>query len=958
MKYNLHNQYVVNENVLPPRSNYTPFSDTNFSLVRTKSKEFHLLSKWKFQYFPCFEDELVKFEPTKEDVVPFNWQRRGYDYDQYLNTALPFPIEPPYILKDNPCGIYVTNYKVISKKGKYYLNFDGVDSCLYLFVNDEYVGYATISHVVNEFDITNYLNEGDNKIKVIVLKWCSGSYLEDQDKPRMSGIFREVYILNRPEDHIVDYRIESNMDGEIHFECDKEAEVTLYDQDKVLSSQVGKELTFVVKNPILWNAEDPYLYRLVIHYNGEYFEEKVGLRSVDIKDCVFRLNKTPFKIRGVNRHSATVNGYVETLEDLEKDIKLYKKFNINAVRTSHYPPLYGFTKLCDEYGLYVMLEADLETHEAAYYKGSNENFSDFSENKNYEEAYYQRIMRAFQMEKNRTSVIMWSLGNESGYSSSDEGYSNFTRIGNYIKEHDARPIHYESTILPWTDGEWYFRKEHVLSFYSRMYPPFRDIDRYFGGFYTKNHLDMEHRPFILCEYAFAAGNGSGDVKYFWDHYINKIPEFVGGFIWGWCDFGVMKDGKYLTGDDFHTVISSGNDCSYGLVDLDRSFLHSSLYEVGEAYSAFDVRNENNKFIIKNMHDFETLDKYQCKYQIKVNGEIKEERVLDIKGIKAKEERAFVIDEVNKYEGYVTIDFLLSDSRYDINSVRQVIIKDKYPLEEFKESKLDFKNNRVELNHASYDFDKNGLIKQIKVNDKVLLDSPMEICVYRAPTDNDVFEDKKWKQYYLHKASFRAISFKQEGNQLIAEGFVGFEYRVPVCKSKIIYTFDKDSKVKVEIIADINECIPPLPRFGVRFTLKKEFENVLYFGAGEIESYEDKHAASPVGLYKSSVDKMYVPYRRPQESGAHVFSRLVEIDNSYNHLKVTSESNFSFNVSKYDLYNLPFHSFELKESGHIYLNIDYRNNAIGSMAVNHPLNEPYTYTFTEKHLEFSFILDVK
>lgn len=955
MKYNLHNQYVVNENVLKPRCYYIPFTNKEFSYDKTKSSEVCLLSKWKFSYFPCFSDEIIKKTPIDDVVVPFNWQRQGYDYDQYLNTYIQFPCEPPYILMDDPCGLYQTNYIVKNKSGKYFINFEGVDSCFYLFINGKYVGYATISHVINEFDITKFLKKGNNIVKVVVLKWCAGSYLEVQDKLRQNGIFRDVYILNRPEDHIFDYKIEANKLGEIKCKFDKEVEISLYDKKKLLVTKKGKTINLKINNPILWNAENPYLYRLVISYNGEFIEEKIGFRSVEIRDCVLYLNDTPIKIRGVNRHSSTVNGYVESVDDLVKDLKLFKQFNINAVRTSHYPPHPLFPKLCEEFGIYVMLESDIETHVAAYYKMSNLNFSDITTNKNFEPMYFERIIRAYERDKNRTSVIFWSLGNESGYSQEDEGYSNFTRGAEYIIAHDGRPIHYEGTILPWKDGEWYHRKEHVLSVYSRMYPPYRDIDRYFDGFYTEKHLNMEKRPYIMCEYSHAMGNSCGDIKYFWDHYINKHPEFIGGFIWQWNNGGVLKDNKFSLGADYKTKLHAGNLCANGLVDIDRNFLHSSLYEVSEAYSPFDVVKKGEKIYIQNKRDFESLDDYSCVCEIKQNGLLIKSFDVDINNMKPKSNKLVKIPDYKVNSGYITLDFTLTNKKFKMVSYRQIVLSDNYPISKFEPNAIKAKNNVISFKNIRYVFNRHGLIEQIIFNDDNLLSSPMEVCVYRAPTDNDAEVYSKWKPWFLDMAKFYAFNVEYKEKKVVAEGFVAVPTRTPICKATITYEFNEKGNAKISIKAHVNEIMVALPRFGFRFPLNKSFKNLSYFGAGSLESYEDKHAHSPVGLYKTSVKNNEVPYVTPQESGAHAFTRMVELNNGKCFFKIERTKDFSFNASIYDLYNLPKHLFELKDSGNVYLNIDYRNSPVGSMSCNHILNFPFTYTITEKDIDFSFNL---
>ena len=797
-KFDLHNKFVINENVLKPRSFYIPFTDKKFSLNYEDSKEVTLLKKWKFAYKNAFTPKLINFEPEEEFEIPFCWQRKGFDYDQYLNYQTPFPCLPPYILKDNPCGIYVTEYQIENKKGKYYLNFDGVDSCLYLFVNGKYVGYSTISHSKAEYDITNFVSKGKNKIKVIVLKWCSGSYLEVQDKLRMSGIFREVYVINRPNDHIFDYKLTPNSKGKIEFEIDKPATIEIYDKSKLLAKKTGKSLVFSVKDPILWNAENPYLYKAIISYNGEFIEEKFGFRDVSIKNATLLLNNKPFKFRGVNRHSSTVNGYVETIDDLIKDLKLFKKFNINAVRTSHYPPHPLFPRLCDEYGIYLLLEADVECHVCDTSKDNKSDVNEFATDKCFQDMFFKRIVNAYERDKNRTSVVMWSLGNESGFSHMDDPYTNFEKPARYIKQRDNRPIHYEGSMKPEADGEWYFRKEDILDVYSRMYPPYRDLDRYINGFYTKRHNNCKTKPFVLCEYSHAMGNSCGDVSYFWDHYINKYPVFCGGFIWEWCNHGVYDGNKFLTGNDLDNSVRGaclGTFCADGLVDLDRKFLHSSLYEVSETYSPYKLNKIKNGIEIENVRDFESLDSFELKCVLEVNGKAVDEANLDIKGILPHEKRKFVFNKLSSLNGFVTITTHLVNKKLEIDSCHQVIFKNEYPVSNFNPVDFEFKNNTIKIGNKKVRINDKGMIDFIGESNNLLAKS-MYFSMFRAPLDNDEMFKNKWKDDYLDKISFYPISTEKVGKKIVVKGYNGFAYKAPASFVKLSYEFDSECDVRI------------------------------------------------------------------------------------------------------------------------------------------------------------------
>ena len=338
MKYNLHQKLIISDNAIPDRCFYIPYGKKPDNLYDfSLSDRLTLLTDWKFSYFKKFSDDIISAEASTPAKVPSVWQTYGVEPHCYLNARYPFPVDPPYILKDIPCAKYSTDYKIEKKIGKYYIDFEGVDSAYYLFVNGDYAGYSTVSHCRTEFDITDKLNVGLNEITVIVLKWCSGSYLECQDKLRMSGIFREVYILNRPEDHLFDYKITTNGNDTIVFSGDKECAVRLFDRDRFIEEKTGKEVSFFIKNAKLWTAETPDLYTLEIERNGEHIYEKVGIRNISIKNAVYRINDKPVKFKGVNRHSMTVNGYVESVDDMIKDILLMKKYNINDGRTVFIP---------------------------------------------------------------------------------------------------------------------------------------------------------------------------------------------------------------------------------------------------------------------------------------------------------------------------------------------------------------------------------------------------------------------------------------------------------------------------------------------------------------------------------------------------------------------------------------------------------------------------------------------
>ncbi len=954
-RYDLHNTLTTQVGALPSRSYYIPFEGEEFSLDLRASGQVSLLSEWKFSYFPSISDEVFDAEPTDEIKVPSCWQMLGYDGHQYTNSRYPFPYMPPYILKDIPCGVYKTIYELKAEGKRYYLNFDGVDCCYYVFVGSEFVGYSTVSHSHAEFDITDRLSVGENEIKVVVTKWGSVSYLEDQDKLRMSGIFREVYILERPEGHIVDYKIETDGSDTITFKADKAATVCLYDGEKKIGEASGATLSFKVEKPELWSAERPYLYRMVISLAGEYIEEKVGIRRIYADGPVLKLNGAPIKFRGVNRHSSTKSGYVESIEDMVKDLRLMKKYNINAVRTSHYPPHPVFLKLCDEYGIYVMDEADLESHGSLDKQGgyTGEFWSDIAENPEWREQTVHRAIRLYERDKNRTSVVMWSLGNEAGYANTDEGDSNFAYAALALKERDVRPIHYEGVYASAKTSGVIARhvKENIFDVYSRMYATFKDMLRFASGEIEENPLC---KPYVLCEYTHAMGNSCGDAEEYWD-IIYGHEIFCGAFVWEWCDHGVYdKDGRLLYGGDFGENLHNGSYCVDGLVDLDRERVHSSLYQISEVYSPYKAAYSDDIISITNMQDIESLDKFSLTLWVKRNGEVISSSILDISGIMPHATKDIKV-EVPELDGYVTLDLLLTDKVWGIESHRQFILSDRYPIKSLRKTPIADFDGVVTLGEYTAQFGKNGLISKITKGERVIAEN-MRLSIYRAHCGCDVKLQKVgkgWGTHFFDKAYFAKLKVEIEGGAIVTDGVLCYDSREPMVRARITYTFDEAGAISVGISADLAEYIPNPPKFGVVFELPTDFDRVRYFARGPKENYEDKLLYAPVGLYEANPYDMVFRYAVPQSSGNHTGARMAELSSESASLRVERDGDFCFTVTPYDELSLPKHDRDLVAADRLFLFIDYRQRGVGSASVGPALAE--RFSITEKHIDFDFNL---
>lgn len=563
----------------PHRSYYIPFAlqddicNTYEIIDRASSSRFLLLDgMWQIRQHNHVEDFELKETMETTIPVPSCVQLHGYDRIQYLNTRYPIPVTFPHLPYDNPCWHYRRNFHLEKEEGEsYYLNLEGVDSAFYLYINGEYKGYSQISHATSEFDITELIVSGENTIDILVLKWCVSTYLECQDKFRFSGIFRSVYLLKRPKEHITDYKIETILDGAdgvLIFRNESPISILLSMEQNEISVAVGESAEIIIKDVKTWTAEEPFLYTLTLCANGEKIVERVGFRQVTIDGKVFKINGQPVKLKGVNRHDFHCEtGATVRLEDMVHDIQLMKELYVNAVRTSHYPNSPEFYLLCDVYGLYVMDEADLEMHGASVCEGkhSDESWSFFAENDFFAPGITDRHRALVERDKNRSCVIIWSLGNESSFGKA------FFEGAAYIRERDnTRPIHYEGL----NGAEAKYHQSEYVDMWSMMYPSLEHLQEVLTS--------GETRPCVLCEYTHAMGNSSGDIAAYWDLIYNN-EQMMGAFVWEWADHGIKTEKGFLYGGDFGEVEHDGNFCIDGILTPDRK-LKSSALEMKAVYS--------------------------------------------------------------------------------------------------------------------------------------------------------------------------------------------------------------------------------------------------------------------------------------------------------------------------------------------------------------------------------------
>lgn len=935
MKLNYHTKVINQVNAMPLRSYYHIINEDKVEL-----KEF------KFAYYKKYEEEVLTVVPDKTIPVPSNWQILGYDSHQYTNTRYPFPLNPPYIDMDNPCGVYVTNYNVNNLKKNHYLNIDGADSCVYVIINNQLIGYSTVSHSQVEFDITPYLNIGDNEIRLIVFKWCSMSYLEDQDKFRMSGLFRDVYILRRNKDHIHDFKITSSYDensnvGTLIFNCDKECELTFNNETKK-----GNNLEFKVNNVHSWNCEDPYLYDLTIKYNDEIIQEQVGFRNIKVDGNVLLLNGKAIKFKGVNRHSSTVNGYVETIEDIINDIKIMKEHNINAIRTSHYPSHKELPYICDKEGIYLMMEADVETHGIVYKDGTyNEKYyNDLACDPIYHDAILHRQERMVARDKNRPSILIWSLGNEAGWG------QNFIDAAKLVKQLDpTRLVHYERSFIrntPAKGDEFDFALDckDCLDIYSRMYPSIEEMLN------MKGKLD---KPFILCEYSHAMGNSCGDLNDYEEVMLNE-KSYCGGFIWEFINHSIVDGDKLLYGGDFKEDPQDGNFCMDGLVGIDRR-LFPEINDVRNIFAYIRVSKiDDETYEVKNNKYFTTLDDVKCEVYFETYGmNLGFNEQIDITNIKPQSAKIIKVDKP-KHNGLLTINFKFTKNEKEIYQQQFILQKMVY----FSKDKVStVLKNSDEYIVNNFVINSDGMIKSCLIN-KDMFKEPSFININRAMIDNDrnMFW-RYWNTMRLNTAKFSVHNIEETDSEIKFYGSLN----TALCNiAQMCITYSSSSiGLKVHMSVKVADPIPFLPRFGMSLVLNDSFSEAFYLGYGPYESYIDKHQASRLSFYRLNVfskDNCF-NYPYPQESGSHYNTYEANITSKDNLLQICSNNAFSFQAIPFKVDEFENHAHLMNyNSNHSIINIDYKMSGVGSNSCGPELDKKYQ--LNEKEFEFEFYLNIK
>ena len=926
---------------------------------REASERFQLLSgAWDFAYYSSLHDvDLASalagagFDVQAKMPVPGCWQTNGFDRAQYITSPYPFLFDPPHVPYDNPVGIYRTSFTCVSAQETSFLYFEGADSCLYASLNGRFLGYAEGPHNTVGFDVTGLLRE-ENELTVCVLKWCSGSYLDDQDKIRLSGIFRDVYLIHRPRTYLRDFFAVTDDSG-LSLSCEIASpagmlRATLFDMggQRVCAAQTPAvpdvRLRLDVKNPRLWSAETPCLYTLRIELEDEWIEQRVGFRTVCIDRGVFKVNGRPVKLLGVNRHDMHPDrGYAVTLEDMRRDLAMMKHSNINCIRTAHYPNDPRFYRLCDELGFYVIDEADMETHGCYYIGDSDALMNDTS----YEAAILDREMRLVHRDKNAPCVIIWSMGNESGWGRTLE------KAARWIKAYDpSRLVHMESAF---SDQ----RRRAVRDCLAQVGPQY--VDMAATMYPSPERIDElltigeETRPLLLTEYCHAMGNSLGGMK----EYVERIfghPRMMGGCIWEWADHALRAPGgRFLYGGDFGEKKHHGNICADGLVNPDRK-AHSALDELRQAYAPVTLTRRSEDWIgLENRWSFLSTVGLEIEWTHLVNGcaqSVQRIACPAIEPLFAGEIRLPI--EPADCRGEQTLLAAIYDGEHEISRAHFLL----------KDGAFTPQRGHDAL-QAAY---RGGMLQSLASFGREMA-CDVRPVIWRAPLDNDRCIRLKWQSAdgeNIHVPCMTLRSVKQDGNELrTAFALGGMSYR-PALEGEI--RFAKLDEGTLEIAQDVRvraDYPAWLPRYGLCWRIPLDLHHVSYYGFGPGESYEDKQLASYPGWFEEDALREADGYLRPQESGSHAGARLVCLtDDQGKGLALYSAEAFSFSVQRHDADTLSeaAHPDELPKPQALYLYTDIRMSGVGSASVGPELPIEYRICPGERlsHTLYAAAIDLR
>lgn len=1011
------NLSVISINTEQPHATFVPYDDEKkvFEDDYNSSPYFKLLNgDWKFHWSKNPSERPTNFFEEGYNIsdwdtipVPGDWQMYGYDYPIYVNIKYPFPVDPPHVPHDfNPVGSYKTSFVIPDSWSgqQIFLHLGAVKSAFYCWVNGEKVGYSEGSKTPAEFNITPYIKNGDNTLSLEVYRWSDGSYLEDQDFWRMSGIERDVYLVATPAVRIRDFFVKAGLDsiyqnGTLDVEVevlnhdnkkvkDHLLEIKLYDQNNKeiygyyeeinLGKEEAKTYNFgsEIRNVLKWSAEHPNLYTLTMQLSdddGQLLQStgtRVGFRSVEVKDGQLLVNGQPVLLKGVNRHEHDgKTGHVISKEGMLKDIQMFKLNNINAVRTSHYPNDPYWYKLCDEYGIYVVDEANIETHGFGYDPDNTP-----ANKPEFLEPHLNRMRRLVERDKNHPSVIIWSMGNEAGDGPAFiEGYK-------WIKNRDSsRLVHYERAELSRK-----FNDIKHIDVISWMYARTWDLEKSYLGKFTD-------RPFFWCEYSHAMGNSNGDLADLWD-FVRSHRQMQGGFIWDWVDQGLLTTNEngeqyWGYGGDFEPegVYNDGNFCMNGLVNPDRT-PHPGLQEVKHQYQNAHIKKSDQEgtFDVFNEFFFTNLNQYDILWQLIEDGKIIHEG--NISNFDLPPQGTGTISPGYDYkfkEGkeYFINFYVKTKSPSTFLPKGYVIASDQIMLQhgamaqqtDNAEKELNVKENGQSIDvsgdNFSIGFDKSsGALTSFKLDDQELVKEPLKINFWRAPTDNDFGNGmqercKVWREASYHQnVSSVELAEQSKANAKIIQ-HINFDGLMST--GSITYNINSSGEIQVDVAFDYQDKdseLPEMPRFGINWILPEGLNQVEWYGRGPHENYWDRKSSAFVGRYAMDVQEIGYPYIRPQENGYRTDIRWLELKDENNKgLRIEGLPYVSFSahhnlIEDFDagMEKSQRHNIDVKPKPLVSLNVDYRQSGVGGD--NSWGARPFPqYTLYPETLEYSFII---
>lgn len=995
------NHQIDGINRMPARAHFLTFPSKEKALLNNNRYTHafkNLNGVWKFMFLdaPEYSPEGFfnsDFDVTKMDdiTVPGNWQLQGYGKMHYSDLWYNFPINPPYVPTENPTGIYKRTFFVEEsyRDKKIIIRFCGVDSAYHLWINGKEVGYSKVARNESEFDITDLIRVGEeNDVTVRVYQWSDGTYLEDQDMWWESGIFRDVELIGVPKDGINDYKVIADLDDEYKngifkveafLRTTKEVNVTFELVDagentvftKTVVAKEGKAcIDEVIADVNHWTAETPYLYKLfmTVEDDGQIVEvipQNVGFRNIRLNGETFLVNGVAIKFKGVNRHDySPQNGRVVSREEIEKDIILMKEFNINAIRTSHYPNSYYLYDLCDEYGMYLIAETDLECHGFEL----TGDYKWITDDPSWELAYVSRMTRMIERDKNHPAIIFWSLGNESAFG------CNFRKMTDVAHEMDpTRLVHYE--------GDFDVESADV---YSTMYTWIENPKK---PYLMKDIIEKSKKPHIHCEYCHAMGNGPGNLKDYQD-LVYAHDKLQGGFVWEWFDHGIesfTESGEkyYRYGGDFGDDPSNKDFCIDGLIMPDRT-PSPGLYEykkVIEPITTTAVDIQKGIINLLSRYDFANLDRFNLVYKVMEDDVILQTGFMAVPSIEARANKditlPYDLSAIKAKPGahyYVNISYQLrEDTRYASSGHELATAQFELPL--YKEGivvrpegilNVEKEHTTLHVKGANFSLDfnlVNGNLMNIVRDGMQVLSKGPRLTLWRAPISNDMeIIDKLKKVYFLHLEHevVMNIDYHMEGNILKVEvdtinsttnsaWHFKTKYVYTVCPSgDILIDVEGTPSGRVDLAPDM------LPRIGVSMHLDKSMEHVRYFGMGPGENYADSKEAAQMGLYANTVDGLFTNYVIPQENGNHMGCKWVSMTNDRGMgLLASTEGDFNFSASWYEDKDLDDakHTCDLVKRDYIVFNVDYKQNALGTNSCGQWQLDKYRAKFEDFKLSF-------